>query len=118
LNTQTARHCSRREGQQDGALNRHRSVRRDKSRREGAGEDRQIPGSDMRTGEGLESRIWSDHDSGRRSGNNTQEPGEELDKNRNNSKRGVASESWTTENSTNTQKLCIQYTNYAKTTCL
>jgi len=75
-----------------------------KSRREKAGQDRQILGSGMRTEEALESRNLSDPDSGRCSGNSSQGPGEELEKSRNNSKSRAASESCTSGNSMNTQK--------------
>lgn len=47
---------SRRRGQQDGALDGHRNAGRHNSGKEGAGEDKQIPGSGTRTEEALESR--------------------------------------------------------------
>jgi len=40
-----ARHCSSRDGRDDGTSDRHRSAGRHQSRREGAGDDRQIPGT-------------------------------------------------------------------------
>ena len=73
-----ARHCSRSKGQQDGTLDRHHSAGRHKSRRQEAGADRQILGSGTRTEEALESRNYSDPDSGRCSESSAQGPEEEL----------------------------------------